>query len=257
VQKLRGMADLAAFMQSLAAQQFQAQQRSAAAPAPPTASLAGALGFPEDQGQALAYYAACVMHQHQQQQRLAEQQAAQAQGAPPANALMAALAADPGSTQVMLAALLAKEAAKPERGGAAAPAPVPERSAIGSPVPPPKAADAPAAVKAPQDDSCCSSEKEAVRPAAGCACPGPCCGAHDGRCPGFACGCFWFVAGMGGRDSQARLSALTASPGLYLRGRWRICSVIQPVQQPLTWHTALCRSCTVGIKLACLRWKIA
>ena len=70
------MADLHAFMQSLAAQQFQAQ-RSPASPAaqPASAPMALPAAF-GDQGQALAYYAAFVMHQQQQQQqqRLMEQQ---------------------------------------------------------------------------------------------------------------------------------------------------------------------------------------
>lgn len=70
------MADLHAFMQSLAAQQFQAQ-RSAAAPAAQPASVPMAMPVAfGDQGQALAYYAAFMMHQQQQQQqrRLMEQQ---------------------------------------------------------------------------------------------------------------------------------------------------------------------------------------
>ena len=74
------------------------------------------LGFPGDQGQALAYYAAYMMHQ---QQRLAEQH----QQALP-QALMAGLT-EPGGTQALLAALCANagDASKAERGVVDAPGP--------------------------------------------------------------------------------------------------------------------------------------
>ena len=104
------MADLHAFMQSLAAQQF--TQSTVSPPALPSASLplSVPVGFPSDQSQALAYYAAYILHQQQQQQQLQQQQVSP-------QALLARLA-ELGGGQGALAALgsPAKDAAQLERG---------------------------------------------------------------------------------------------------------------------------------------------
>lgn len=153
------MADLHAFMQSLAAQQF--QQRTSPTGPPSSLPMPMPLGFPGDQGQALAYYAAYMMHQ---QQRLAEQH----QQAVP-QALMAGLT-ESGGTQAMLAALCANagDASKAERGVVDAPG---LRSGGAAAL---RAAggvllDALQASKSPQGDLNSSADKEAAQRVAGCA----------------------------------------------------------------------------------------